>query len=584
MTSRAPTTIDPALGWLHGAFSIDSEWCTFPDPNTMIWWPTRYPQTITVTATDSGVHLVASTLLVDEVPTPATARTLASRLNAASPGAAIHLDEDGRQLFATTSLTIDREDPADRILFADAALLQVTCAATLAPLLAEALDGLFPALPHPVSGVRDDTDELLETLSFRWLRPETVLVPHLTGALHEGIEENLHELADSLGDTNIVAIARDDDTITLTIPLTPQGAEVTVTARFTRHPDLGRTFSIVVTTAITFDSIDEALTAADLLNRSTATSRRAPGVGAWWARGRQLCWATYLQDEFLSTFPHHHPARAQRLAELIWTFSVRAHDHALTLEHPYRYDPDVQPWRGLPAEPAPPLSWLPDRAALKADLPRLARENRDSVLTLPIDATGPLPDLWLGIWGIVNPAGPTLSTLGFLQCPDGWVLIEWMRHPHAPQIRLLAVSDELDIDTIAQACDDWIIDTYGDPELALIPSGLPEFVIPPPEDSPTILVREAILRLAATRCDPIDLLNDAATFRRFADDPWARLLRDTNEPALITDGVTPEEAADTWWAAATAGNHVDASTNAILEMWDHTAQFLATLSEGGDLR
>lgn len=586
MTDTAIPT-DPTLAWIHQAFGMDPAWCTLDGDHQFTWWPSRYPQTITAKATDTGIRVTARTLLATNLPDPELARGVISRQNAGSIGSAAHLDDTDRSLLLTASNTIEVDDRADLALFADTALLQAISADAVAPALAGVLEGTGPVIAHPTSGVRPDRDQILDMLTYWWSRPEYVITPHLTNQLFDDLAEGLEHLRVEHADTTLVGITRNEGQFTLIFPLTQEGAHASVTAGYTRHPDIGRTFSVVLATALHYANPLDAQAAADHLNLTTSASNRAPGLGAWWARDGQLCWSTYLQDNFLATFPHHDPLRGRRLAELIWTVSARAHQHSLTLAHPFAHPAQLRPWVGLQHLPDGALTWFPDRVAAESDIPRLVREHQDSGLILPIDTVGPEPDLVLGTWGIVNPAGPTLTTIGFTGTPNGWLFVEWMRHPTYPQVRVHAVYDDLTPEAISQACTELLVGKYGDPEATIVPIGLPEFVTPPPEDSPAVAVREALLTIAATQCDPHDLLRAVLVYRRYANDPWARLF-DTYEAgwdASIPDGpVDPDDAAAQWWDAATDGTHLDSSMQALLDAWDGTTEFLLALAEGRAIR
>lgn len=603
MTTEDTTALpaDPLLAWLYAIWGVDAEWAQ-TGATSFTWWPGRFAQRVErlPSRAPRATRVRARTVLTEDVRDPRHARAILSLLNAGSAGYAFHLDGTGTRVLLDTVHTVREDAPEQRAVFAQAAIVQAIVAHQVAPALLQNLGSAPVASSHPLSGDRSRPDEMLTLLEAGWARPEQALGTGLTIADVAGMASVLAERAgvpvgDQPGGVTMLdggrlaclelPFAASDDAPTLT-----GGSHCRVTAGQSDHPDLGRTLSLVVAAPLVLDPETSCAT-ADQLNRAAAEGHHdRSGLGAWWSRDGQLCWSTHIPFDVAPAFASAgYPARAAQLATLVTDVSagrgLETAKVSQALGQPAA--PGVQPWRGLGHEPDYPLTVFPDRAIARNAMAQHLQKHPDSGLTVPLADLGPQPDLTLATWGIFNPVGPTLTTLGLISTDSGWLFAEWMRHPLAPLYRVHALLEHPDDSTVAAACQQILIQTYGDPDRCPVPIGLPEFCLAPPPDGLGRHATAALLTIAETRCDARELVGTAALYDAFQGDAWARM----NAPSKRYDDITadlsvlePAQAAARWWEAASRTSHVAGHATAFASAWDGALRFLAEATTRDDLR
>jgi hypothetical protein len=207
---------------------------------------------------------------------------------------------------------------------------------------------------------------------------------------------------------------------------------------------------------------------------------------------------------------------------------------------------------------------------------RHLRAHPDAVLEVGLSDLGAGPDVPLGLWGIFNPAGPTLTTLGLIATDEGWLFAEWMRHPTGPLYRVHAVLENLTDEAVREACERCLIAPYGT-DASPVPYSLPEFVVPAPAGSLAEHVDHALQRIAATHCDATALTANAVIYGAFNGDAWARINAPEPVYAALTRylrDLSPAEAAKAWWGAATDPTHLAGHVTAFPGAWDGAAEFI----------
>lgn len=157
----------------------------------------------------------------------------------------------------------------------------------------------------------------------------------------------------------------------------------------------------------------------------------------------------------------------------------------------------------------------------------------DAVLEVDLADLGAGPDIPLGLWGIFNPVGPTLTTIGLIATDEGWLFSEWMRHPTGPLYRVHGVLEDVTDETVQDACERYLVSPYGT-DASPVPFSLPEFVVPAPEGSLTGAVDRALHHLAAARFDASYLTANAVIYGVFNGDAWARM----NAPESVYEALT----------------------------------------------
>ena len=587
----------PLLGWLYDTLGVSAQWSTC-SAQEFTWWPGQLAQTVRILPSQGGLtRVVASTHLVREVPDVVFARHLLSKLNSGAAGYVFNLD--GSHVWVETAHSLTGNSFEQNSIFAQSVITQAIVADQVASALANALGAVVATSAHPLSGSRTDPDQRLTLLITNWARPEPVLMTAITRRDIEKLADRVSAImvttvGDELGQ---VAVAEDYRTFEVAlkfdeqaIPSIAAGRPAHLVVGLQTHQDFGDTFAVVLTSplAVSPEEIPAAELLADMLNQVAVgpDHHERTALGAWWSREGQLCWSCYLPLTFTTALKAPSArGRIEQLAALV--ISLAGGRCAELIEAGFEYplvatrEPLV--WRGLSLEPDFPLTVYPERAAGHQMMAKHMIGNPDSVLDVELADLGPRPDVELCTWGIFNPAGPTLTTIGLIHTDAGWLLAEWMRHPSLPLFRIHALLEDAEPDTVTRACRRVLIDRYGDTNLCPVPHGLPEFVLPTRGDPLSHVVPAALRRIGETCCNPTDLAEKAAFYRFFGGDPWARMgsTHEQYEAACSSlPEVTPSEAAEAWWAAASDREHVAGHVLAFGGAWDGVSEFLNMLAQG----
>jgi hypothetical protein len=320
---------------------------------------------------------------------------------------------------------------------------------------------------------------------------------------------------------------------------------------------------------------------ADPTTESVFTTRTP---GSWWAsKDGQIWYSTFLSHRMLASVlgdGRRGPA-SHALYRLVDRVAGDRVDQLsrLAVEHGMRSDGPPSTWAGTREAHA-----FTAIARLSGGAPLIQLANRLSAGTPPTHSEPELAVVWptllLAAWGIFNPVGPTLTSLGLTVVPDGRILLcEWMRHPSGPQYRAHAVLADMELATIERALRELMVDTFGaqDFDRCPVPSCLPEFVLPVGQSHRSDLVRELLREIAERFVDPRQLIADANEYRYFAGDAWARM--SGNRVPAPDDGLEPgqatsAQAADYWWQAVTDPPHVNGHVNHFPQAWDGSQLFL----------
>jgi len=590
----------PLLVSLYETAGVDAAW-SICAANEFTWWPGKLAQRIQVLASPGGGpnRLLAATLLLDEVPDAGRARQLLSKLNSGAAGYVFHLNQDGNQVWLSSAHAINEMALDDKAIIAFAAITQAIVANQVAGVLAEALGAVMVASAHPRNGPRTEPDQMLDLITEGWSRPEPVLTSAITTADIQALAQQVAAImGTSLGDElGQVALARDGRTFAVALSFDQQdlpsiGGDrpAHLVVGLQPHPDFGDTFAVVLATPLVVGP--EQLAAAELLADTLNQAATGPdhgertALGAWWSRGGQLCWSAYLPLGLaVALKPVGSRQRTDQLAYLVNNLAGQRCAELIeaATEFPLLATREPAPWRGLAFEPDFPLTVYPQRCSGHDAMAQHLIENPDSVLDVALADLGPCPDIALGTWGIFNPAGPTLTTLGLIHTGAGWLLAEWMRHPSLPLFRVHALLQDAEPDTVARACRRVLVDGYDDTDLCPVPHGLPEFVLPTRGDPLSEVIPEALRRIGENHCDTVHLAESAAIYRFFGGDPWARMNATHQQYQAACSGLpkyTPAEAAGAWWAAATDHDHVAGHALAFGGAWDGVSEFLNQLAQG----
>ena len=588
----------PLLGSLYNIVGVDAEWSTCA-ADEFTWWPGKLAQRVKVLPSPAGglTRLIAATLLLGEVPDAGHARRLLSQLNAGAAGYVFHLSRDETEVWVSSAHSINEKAFEDKAIIAFAAVTQAIVADQVADVLAEALGAVVATTGHPRNGARPEPDQMLDLITGGWARPEPVLTSAITTAdiqalatrvaaiMGTTIGPDLGQITMALdGRTFLVALRFDQQVI----PSIAGDRPAHLVVGLQPHPDFGETFAVVLASPLVVgpEQLDAAERLADMLNQAAAGPQhdRRTALGAWWSRGGQLCWSTYLPLGFAAALkPAGSPGRAEQLAALV--NDLVGQGCADLIEAAFAFPPyatqEPAPWRGLSFEPNFPLTVYPQRACGHAAMAQHLIDNPDSVLDVTLDDLGPRPDIALGTWGIFNPAGPTLTTLGLIHTDGGWLLAEWMRHPTTPLFRIHALLRDAEPNTVTRACERVLVEGYGDRARCPVPDGLPEFVLPTPAGPLSHIVPAALRRIGQTRCEATQLAEETAIYAFFGGDPWARMNASERQYQAICSGLpdaTPSEAAQAWWVAASDPDHVSGHVLAFAGAWDGVGEFLQRLA------
>lgn len=590
----------PLLGWLYDIAGVDAEW-SICAADEFTWWPGKLAQRVKVLPAPAGglTRLLAATHLLNEVPDPVNARQLLSKLNAGAAGYVFHLSQDETQVWVSTSHCINEKALDTKAIIAFAAIAQAIVADQVAHVLAEALGAVVAASAHPRNGARIEPDQMLNLITEGWARPEPVLTSAITIADIQALAQQVAAMmgttiGDGLGQ---ITMARDGRTFEVAlrfdqqvIPSIAGDRPAHLVVGLEAHPDFGDTFAVILASPLVVgpEHLATAERLADTLNQA-ATGPQHDGrtaLGAWWSRGGQLCWSAYVPLGFAAALkPVGSPRRTEQLAALVNDLAGQRCADLIeaAFAFPLCATKEPAPWRGLSFAPNLALTVYPQRASGHAAMAQHLIEDPDSVLDVTLADLGPRPDIALGTWGIFNPAGPTLTTLGLIHTNGGWLLAEWMRHPTAPLFRIHALLRDDEPDTVTRACERVLVEGYGDRERCPVPDGLPEFVLLAPAGPLAHIVPAALRRIGQTRCDTIELTDEAAIYRFFGGDPWARMNATYQQYQAICAGLpdaTPAQAAQAWWSAASDAEHVSGHAMAFGGAWDGVGEFLKRLANG----
>lgn len=303
------------LQGLRASLMMDPEW-TAEEPRTTWWWGGPAPLTITAGDPrecfgDPTVKITASVTVVDQVQVDEDQALafLSARNMMASTGSLTLLHDEGRVVASCTHYA-HPGDAGMAQLFPGYVLMMYTEALALIGqgALAEVLRGRPGVFPHPVSGVREDYDELVGTT-------DEIVVPR-------GSEPNAYS-GDEFNETVNTLVARnlfatgDDHGLTVELPWSSgvpaavasmvgkasQGRTAMMQVLRQQHPGYG-TGLLCLLFLPELLSTKEARVRANALNRAELVELTGfPSLGAWTARDAdggesRVVHATFLPNAY----------------------------------------------------------------------------------------------------------------------------------------------------------------------------------------------------------------------------------------------------------------------------------------------
>jgi len=561
---------EQAVERVFALWRVDDEWSVW-DSIGFGWLGHRLWQSVSFQEDGELTLLWAETLLVREVADPAVALALVSSCNHRTPTLALIYDEAAREIRAVTQTSMTGFYYPTVMRFSDGALRQLMLAEQWVDGLVKATGGAIALAAHPQAGVRNTADDMLSMLAVFALRPEHVIdgpdiqpgLPALEAKILEGLSLSRGEDYDSLH----------SDGLDFEFPLYRRDFPLALRVYVVRSQPLhgtGPGLGLRVSSPPLNTDEQSLRRVANELNLETA-QEGSQLVGAWVTDGSLLQYRAFIP----------HPV-------LKGAVSLDPENDGIEIIDAFLRLSCFRPGDRL-------VSKL-NQLGLRPQETSETRERRTPVTVAAIgeladvvQAGGPPesdgltwlfahdPDLELGVWGIFNPVGPTLTQIGLIDVGDGrHLFVEWMRHPFSAEARALGVVPELSEAALEQLFDEFIVQARRQDWQGAVPGAFPEFVIPPRLGAEAL--RAAFLTAAAEETNE-DLALEAARYFYYSGDAWARLMNQGSPPQPSEGGRAPNVAA-TWWSAVTDLRHVAGHVRAFPEAWDGAIKFLEDARNG----
>ncbi len=562
----------------------------FPIDNGFAWVAYRLKHSIECFNNDDGVLVARSTfVLVENVTDVGQALNMVGYLNQRSFGGALWFDFGAGTICLTTVAHLDPRSWWNAYLFGSIVPRLVGICEHLAPRLADWVDAEVALAAHPEHGLRTDPDQ------FCGEHTMDTYVPEAGAGLWWSAREVLgfREVVDSLvsdGGGRIEwpvdplpgTLLSDSMGTTARLPMGEGWLQATVGEA--DHPDLGLGLQVLLSLSVKFagtapDGVDEvqprsmdAMFVANELNRLVAVCCPAPlTLAGWTLWDNQLHQATYVQPEVVRMLQSAaQPTVGEALGLLVRDLIVNVDPLRFLLGHEDNADVEWAhieevSWRGV-GQNAGYKSLLVNEAEC---VPRAIEGLPvNTLLSEPVDLDD---ELWalqsnhlVMTMGIFNPVGPSVGSieLAIDYNLQRGLLVERLRHPFSPSIRLWAVLDrdgfaslddfvELLIERLPWSTFEWVRILDSDPAVASS-------------------VERGLLRFIKRR--DLDLATEAQRLIDGMVNPWIRLDRQ-----YVPSGSLQEfdgDSADLWLEAVTHPAVVDSCLAHLRSAWEGAKAFV----------
>lgn len=449
------------------------------------WWlPHRVRHEINVRLVENPTRptpalvCTSSFSLVEGVKSLKDALAMVNVMNQRSLGAAAYVDLQTEEIKMFSGVVLSPVTWFDAFVFENVMVRQVGYVELAATRLAEAVGGRVCGVKHPRLGLRTKPDQLVAEATISLDEPEAGTglwwSRSEVAAFKSGLKFFVQQAGQEVAAGQIEPEVYDDEetsawnlysTVTVESGLGP----LKLTVMESQHPEVGRGVEVLLSSVMTFEgernraeAANEtvaALTAANLMNWTAAQSfNGAPSslvAGGWIIWRGQLSQLTFIPAVVLRMLQTSAQGTSgQMLALVAWQQLLRSNEingllqNGRFVEQPQMLDEFL--WDGLTKNAA--LWWT----VFDADT-----EIADAIKGLPLNELLDPVDVTLKLWrvpcqmapirfGIFNPAGPSVGSIEVAvnyRLGRGLVL-ERIRHPFAPSLRLHAVLDREGFDAL----------------------------------------------------------------------------------------------------------------------------------------
>ncbi|MDC3402439.1 hypothetical protein OAX95_00715 [bacterium] len=613
---EALTAADPALAFVELMRERlgPGEW-EFPIGDGFAWIPYRLKHLVECFDDGAGRLVARSTFVLVENADEGEALTMAAYLNQRSFGGAIWYDPEDKTVRLTSVARLDPSTWWNAYLFAATVPRLVGICEHLAPRLATWVSGDVAVATHPFRGARTEPDQFYDEYAIDTYVPEA-------GA---GLWWSAREVAafrEVIGE--FVATARgvvewppdpvegvllfESMRATARVPTDDGWVEVRVGE--VDHPDLGLGVQILLTSSVEFTDVEARLAAlaakrlhrldseprglpptspsslpasrvntwdslllANELNRILAISRPANlTLGGWTVYEGQPHLATYLWPEVIRMFQSAGTPTVGESFGLLVSDVVRGNLQLVPslLHHESMAGTtwghvDHSAWRGV-NQNAGYKSLLVDQSeCVPATIDGLPL---NTFLAEPIELDGQMWALQhsqlLMSMGIFNPVGPSIGSLEVAidHTLRRGMLIERLRHPFSPAVRLWAVIDRQGFDSL---------DHFADLLIPRLQWNTFDWVrVLAREQFVAEAVDRGLLRFA--RRDSHNSLEHAQRLADSVSNPWTRLDHDYAPTNSLDDA--GRDPAELWLEIVTHPALVDSSLAYLRSAWEGAKAFV----------
>lgn len=572
---------------------VPGEW-EYPIENGFAWVAFRLRHSIECFNNHNGALVARSTfVLVENISDEAQALNMAGYLNQRSFGGALWFDADNGTMCLTTIVHLDAPTWWNAYVFAWVIPRLVGICEHLAPRLAEWVGADLALAAHPTRGARADPDQFFSEHTVDTYVPEAGFGLWWSAREVRGFRDVIDSLVFDRGGyvdwpSDVVPDTLLSDSMSATARCPMGDGWLQLNVGEADHPDLGLGLQVLLSLSVQFAGAEsedrpgwDAMVVANELNRLLAVYCPAPlTIAGWTLWANQLHQATYIQPEVVRMLQSAaQPTVGEALGLMVRGLTVNIDPLPCLLDHEANANIqwthiDEATWRGV-EQNAGYKSLLIDEAECVPfaidGLPtnRLLREPYDADALWALQSNHMIMSM-----GIFNPVGPSVGSieLAIDYNVERGLLLERLRHPFSPSLRLWAVLDrdgfvslgnfvEELIERLRWGSFEWVRILDRDPEVvSSVERGLLGFI---------------------RRAD-LDVAMEAQTLVDGMANPWIRLDQ-SYEPSGSLADFTDDPAA-LWLEVVTHPLVVDSCRAYLRSAWEGAKAFVAGPDDHGASR